>query len=97
MLLFSLLAWGELAQVELMDFESGRVVGGGGEQLSRREISLLMGNMVCVSREEYSTWTTPLSGALWQLSQPRASAQPQGKKQFSYTSCPHIHTQNPSP
>lgn len=87
MLLFSLLALGKLAQVELVDL---KVVGGGGvQQLSRREIRLLMGNMVCMSREEYGTWTTPVSGALWQLSQPRASAQPQGKKQFPYTSCPH--------
>lgn len=87
MLLFSLLALGKLAQVELVDL---KVVGGGGvQQLSRREIRLLMGNVGCMSREEYGTWTTPVSGALWQLSQPSASAQPQGKKQFPYTSCPH--------
>lgn len=72
-------------------FESGGVVGRGGIQwLSSRKISLLMGNMVYLSREECGTWTTPVSGALQQLSQPSTSAQLQGKKQFCYTSCPHI-------
>ena len=49
MLLFSFLAWGELAQVELTDFKVAEWLAGlGGGGLSWREMSLLMGDMVCV-------------------------------------------------
>lgn len=52
MLLFSLLAWGELAQVEPMDVKVVEwLVGVGGNCLGG-EISLLMGNMVCVCARE---------------------------------------------
>lgn len=87
MLLFSLLVWGELAQVEFMDF---KVV----EWLVEVWANCPGGNMFADG--EYSVSVCggirhldhPLSGALWQLSQPKASAQPQGKNSF-----PTLHAQ----
>lgn len=73
----------------------GGVGVGGGEDCSGGKWVCWWG-IWCASRKEYDTWTTPLSGFLWQLSQPRASAQPQGKKQFSCTSYPHTHTHTQS-
>lgn len=59
MLLFSLLAWGDLAQVELMDFKVERRR----EQLYWREIHLLMGNMVHEWRGMWHLDQPPLWGS----------------------------------
>lgn len=46
----------------------------------RWKISLLVGKILWIAKAEYGTWTTPVSGVLWQLNQPKASVQLQGEK-----------------